>query len=617
MRKAIVLFLFMLSFSPAAVAADKPLGVEEYTSVEELALTLSSYFPKVQGEVKAVQGDRLTLSLQKKDGLMPGMVLTLWRDGKQILHPVTNAVIGHAEDEVGTIEVTSVSDTSSTAVVKKKLKEPRQGDRARITPRKVNLAIIPLREEHPEIIRSLAERLNEFGRFNVLDTGKVDAFLRNTKTKDAAVVRELGTAFGLDAVISMGIYPSEGRLMITARIFYTDDASQLDTVVAMLDLKSKKEALGELKPFFTPITEEKTITPELPFVAQYFAAGDFDGDGKLEYAFSDVIRIHIYRNEPSGWREVWTEIVSNKDTGTSLEWQGQTAAAEPGTSVRHINIDSGDINGNSRPEIFVTEMLNGKVISYVVEFQDGSYRRIAEAPGFLRVITYPGRGKILIGQEYDPLAFYSGQPKQYVWSQGKYLPDADVQLPKGLGIYGWTFANLGERHPLLVALDDDDHVLVYSGETLVWKSAEQYATVDNYVYKPVTGIGGVLSKQTTQTDKSQRVRLPGRVLAVDMNGDGRHQIMVVKNIRGAFIGGFSSAELDRLIWTGARMDPAGSIKEIPGAIFDFRSIPEDRSGIRINALVRTKGGVFTKDRQQVMSYTLTPAGPDPAGTSRN
>lgn len=602
MKKTFVAIVFLLLFPAAGRGGDGSLGVEEYSSVEELAVKLSSYFPKVQGEVKTVRGGAVTLSLGKKDGLLPGMMLTLWRDGRDIVHPVTNAVLGRAEEEVGTVEVTALDDATSTANIKKKLKEPQQGDRARITPRKINLAIVPLREDHPEIMRTLTERLNEFGRFNVLDTDKTSAFIRNTKAKDAALVRELGSAFGLDAVIASSIYPSEGKLMFTARIFYAEDTSQLDTVVAMLKISSKKETLGEVKPFFTPGKAEKLVSPELPFVAQYFAAGDFDGDGKLEYAFSDGDRLHMYRNEPSGWREVWTEIVSDKG-GTTMEWHGQTAVPRS-SSLKHINLDQADINGNGRPELFVTGMREGKVFSSVIEFQEGAFRRIAEIPGFLAVTSYPGRGTVLLGQEYDAVSFYSGQPREYVWSEGKYAAASEVRVPKGFGIYGWTFADLGERQPLLVALDGDDRLHVYAADTLLWKSAEQYSAVDNYVFKPVTGMEAVLTGQSGQNDKSRRVRLPGRVLALDVNGDGRDEIVVVKNITSTFIGGFSGAELQGMSWTGARMDPVFSVKDIPGPVLDFRGSRDDRQEKRINALVRTKGGLFAKDRQQMIGYSI-------------
>ncbi len=605
MKKLIVLLLFVLSLGPAAGAAEKPLGVEEFTSVEELALSLSSYFPKVQGEVKAVQGDRLTLSLAKKDGLIPGMALTLWRDGKEILHPVTNAVIGRVEDEVGTLEVLSVSDTGSTGLMKKKLKDPKQGDRARITPRKINAALVPIRPDHPELIKTLAEQLNEFGRLNVLAPAKVDVFLKNAKVKDLALVRELGSAFGLDAVVSVGIYPTEGKLMVTARIFYTEDASQLDTIVAMLNVKSEKQSISEVKPYFVPVAEEKTTaTPELPFIAQLLVPGDFEGDGRLEYAFSDGEKLHIYRNEPSGWKEVWTETAPvGKGGAKTMEWQGITAVPEDGGSIRQFNIDSADINGNGKPEIFVTAMLNGKAISYVIEFQDGSFRHVADIPGFVRTAVLPGKGTVLLGQAYDPVSFYAGKPREYAWTDGKYTPGAEVQIPSGLGLYGWTFAQVGERQALLVALDDEDHLLVYSGDTLLWKSAEQYAVVDNYVYRPATGVDAALHK-SSGSDKGNRMRLRGRVMAADANGDGRDEIFLPKNLTGSFIGGFSGAELHSLAWTGARLDPVWSMKDIPGPVLDFRVLQQGQAGARVSALVRTKGSLFTKDRQQVMVYSV-------------
>jgi len=76
--------------------------------------------------------------------------------------------------------------------------------------------------------------------------------------------------------------------------------------------------------------------------------------------------------------------------------------------MQHINIDVADINGAGRPQIFVTAMRSGKVISYVLEFYDGSCRRIVEMPGFLRVVKYPGKGYVLIGQDYNASSFYLG-----------------------------------------------------------------------------------------------------------------------------------------------------------------------------------------------------------------
>lgn len=252
MRTLIALVLLTATLGSPVFAADKPLGPEEFRSVDELAMELVSYFPKVQGEVKAVQADRLTIALGTKEGLMPGMSLTLWRAGKELLHPVSGIVLGREEEEVGTVEVTVVGEGSSTAVVRKNQKDPKPGDRARITPKKIRLAIIPLTTDRPELVKQLADQLAASGRFSVLERGKTDAFVKERKLMDRSMIKGMGSALNVDAVVVLGLYPTGGRLMAMARILYTEDGRQLDTIVALVDEKSGKDTLGDLKPFFAP-----------------------------------------------------------------------------------------------------------------------------------------------------------------------------------------------------------------------------------------------------------------------------------------------------------------------------------------------------------------------------
>ncbi len=597
MRKVILPCLLLLSLVTASIAAEKPLGVKEYTSVDQLAAAIASYFPKVQGEVKTVAGGQVTITLGTKDGLQQGVVLTVWRDGKEILHPITHSVIGHLEDEVGSLEVTSAGETTSTGVMKKKMKDPVAGDKVRITPKKIGLAIIPLRSGHPEIIQGLAERLKEIGRFTVLDSETGAAFLSDKKQRDASLIKEMGKTFNLDMALTIEIIPSDTKYLVTAGIFYADDARQLDTIVAMLDLRTKRDALGEVKPFFAPPSEEKREISDLPFAAQLFAAADLEGTGSLQYIFSDGAKLHIFKQGTSGWREEWVEPITYA----------------PG-EMQHFNIDVADINGNGRPEIFVTGMLNGRVISSVIEFKDGAYQRIADVPGFLRVVASSRKESILIGQGYDPVSFFAGQPKQYVWLDGKYVSTADFPLPKGVDLYGFAYADAGEASPLLVALSDKDQLLVYSNGVIIWKSEEKYLSVGKTVVKPVTGIEAVLSPPSAELgvtpsssrneiDNARKVRISGRVFSVDLNGDGRDEILLPKNSRATFLSEYSGAEFEGLGWTGARLEQRWSIKDIPGAVLDYQIIRQQGLGAQVLALVMTPGGLFRADRVRVMSYT--------------
>lgn len=584
MRKVIIQCLLFLTIVTGAVAAEKPLGMKEYTSVDELATAISSYFPSVQGEVKSVAGDQLTIALGTKDGLQQGVLLTVWREGKEILHPITNMVIGRLEEEVGSLEVTAVGETTSIGVMMKKLKEPKAGDKARITPKKIALGVVPLRAEHPEIIQALAGRLKESGRFTVLDSEKGAAFLNEKKQRDASLIKEMGKTFNLDVVLTVEVHPSDSKYLVTTGIFYADDARPLDTIVAMLDLRTKRDALGEVNPFFAPPREEKSDILELTFDARLFAAADLEGTGSLQYVFSDGAKLHIFKQWPSGWREEWVEII-----------------AYPPGEMQHFNIDVADINGNGRPEIFVTGMLNGTVISFVIEFKDGVYQRIADVPGFLRVVASSQKGGILLGQGYNPVSFFAGQPKQYVWLDGKYVPTAEFPLPKGVNLYGFAYADAGEASPLLVALDSNDQLLVYSNGVIIWKSEEKYPTVGKAVIKPLTGIDAMLTP-STEIDKTRRVKISGRVFTADLNGDGRDEILVPKNTGATFLSSYNEAEFIDLGWTGARLEQRWNIKDIPGVVLDYQVVRQQGSGTQVLAIVMTPGGLFASDRYRLMRY---------------
>jgi hypothetical protein len=584
MKRVFFLFLFLALVIPFAASAERPLGVEEFTSVDQLTAEILSYFPKIQGEVKTVQGDRLTIGLGTKNGLVPGVTLTLWRDGKEILHPVTGAVIGRTEDAVGSVEVTGLTETTCTALILKKVRDPQVGDKARITPKKLSLALVPVRADRPDILQDMSQRLSDSGRFLVLENDKVAAFLKDRKQRDSSLIQEMNKTYNLDVVAAVSVYPSEGgKLLVTTRLFYADEARPLDTIVAMLDLKSKKE-FGEIKPFFAPVKEDKLSIPSLPFDAQFLAAADFEGSGTIQYAFSDGMKLHIYRQEQSGWHEEWVEPASEKE-------------------MRQINLDVADINGNGRPQLFVTAVLKDKVFSYVIEYRDGIYQRIADLPGFLRIIQSPGKGAILIGQNYNPKTFYAGQPKQYVWSNGSYIAGSELPLPKGVKLYGFTYAAVGEPNPLLVALDDKNRVLVYSGDSMIWKSPETYSSVGLSVKKPVISSTAVISQSVASAESSEKIRIAGRVLALDMNGDGREEIVLPENKGDSFFGIYTQADFVCLGWTGARLEQRWNIKDIPGAVVDFQIVQQQGAGAQIIAIVKSSGGLFSASSVGVMSYT--------------
>src|SRR5207247_9851936 len=74
-------------------------------------------FPKVNGEVLEVQGTTLTLSLGQRDGLVAGVELTAYREGRELRHPKTGEILGRTEEVLGRVTVQRVQEAYATGAV--------------------------------------------------------------------------------------------------------------------------------------------------------------------------------------------------------------------------------------------------------------------------------------------------------------------------------------------------------------------------------------------------------------------------------------------------------------------------------------------------------------------
>lgn len=561
----ILLFVFVSNAWPAEPA--RP--VDRLRSLGDIAAEMASYFPKVEARVKDVSGDRLTISIGKKEGLVPGVVLSLWREGRELRHPTTGVVIGRAEEEIGSAEVTDVGDGTSSAIIKKRLKQPKEGDRARITPRRIKIGLIPEAGAHPGVISELAERLNDTGRFSVIEEAKVSAFLKARTERGAELARSASSSLGLDAAALVSMESSSGSLLVTVKLFSGETGTLIGTISSKIEAALKTSTLADVRPFFALPTDGKDEGPNIPFDAKLFVPADVNGDGVIEGVFSDGGRLHIYKEELSGWREVWSEL----DKGSA--------------GNGHINIDISDINANGIPEIFVTAVNEGKVMSYVLEAGADGFRRIAEVPAFLRVVSYPGRGNILIG--LDPAA--AGQAsivKEYVWSSGAYIPGATFPLPEGVGLYGFVLADFGGKNIYLVARDSKDRLVVYLGTELVWKGQERYLGIDK----------ALPSSLRSSNNKSVKTRL----IAADIDGDGKDEIIIQNNIKRKVFMGFKSGEIHVLAWVDGGLVQKRVLTGLAGPVLDLAV--QRNAGLHLLSLVREPAGLFTSSRTFVTYYRL-------------
>src|SRR5439155_2164218 len=69
-----------------------------------------SLFPRVAGEGNEVHGTTGTLSIGKREGLVPGAEMTLFREGRELRHPKTGEILGKTEKELGRLRIEQVQE---------------------------------------------------------------------------------------------------------------------------------------------------------------------------------------------------------------------------------------------------------------------------------------------------------------------------------------------------------------------------------------------------------------------------------------------------------------------------------------------------------------------------
>src|SRR3989475_7827833 len=106
---AVLALLLLAAADASAQNAPPTLGV--------LVNQVLALFPKVNGEVLEVQGTTLTLSLGQRDGLVAGVELTAYRQGRELRHPKTGEVLGRTEEVLGRVTVQGVQEAYATGAV--------------------------------------------------------------------------------------------------------------------------------------------------------------------------------------------------------------------------------------------------------------------------------------------------------------------------------------------------------------------------------------------------------------------------------------------------------------------------------------------------------------------
>jgi len=341
-------------------------------------------------------------------------------------------------------------------------------------------------------------------------------------------------------------------------------------------------ALQPAAPVFAAEPFREYVIVHAPFVSM--TAGDVTGRGNPHLLLADFQDVRIYDPTPS-------ELVPVA-----------TVPAKFGEYIVHI--DTFDLNGNGRPEIYVSSHNPKTANSFIAEYTNEKYERIAEdMPWLLTPYTSDGR-TVLLGVKPGTFSPFAGTAFEFIWKDATALPAAEYSLPGGVSPFGSSRYDIDndQREEYIafsrgiLSLSYSLHVMSSTGRIL-WRDAQKIGGEPASFPRSIVGDGAEAAEP-----------IPLRVYCNDINGDGRAEILAPRNTKQSTgllsrIGSYNRGEMLCLQWDGTSLTPNWSGQVQDGYIADFLAADIDADGEQeLIVLSVSSSGLSTRSRNIIRIY---------------
>ena len=533
------------------------------SAASDMAGQLAQRFPHLQGEVVDVQGEQLYLSLGTRDQVLEGMRLNVFREGDELTSPTTGEVLGHLEEDLGTVTVIQVAETYAVA----RLTDPageatvQAGDKVRITAGRLSLGLLPVSDQSggamPLAALSDAVRhaLDTTGRFHVAPRARLTIWLLGRGLSpgdvlDPEFMSEAADAMGAvyiaqpvlrnagdTTVVELRLFaPAQPQTPVTTALAVLPDAAPMRQQSASPPVPQPSAAVSTppTRPDSPPaaavppspamdglttlqgllsadtLALEKMYVPlaQFPTELRGFDAADIDGDGQSELVMLSDTKVLLYHVQES--QLVSIASYSDRRPGTLLSAQlvrlgdGQTLGVVVNRySSRRRGMDS-----------FFLALQGNRLVRQHKGLSD-----------ILLAVDTDGDGvnESVWGQGFDNKDFFRrGQVRQYELRNGRLKRQRKLPLPGGFRATGAALAQLeapGNRQ--LVFVDDRHSLQVYDGNTRRWKSRANVG--GSYVF------AAVHIQYSPRVAEQAQFDFEAIPAVADFDGDGIDEVLVPQN----------------------------------------------------------------------------------------
>jgi len=436
----------------------------------------------------------------------------------------------------------------------------------------------------------LASRITVEGRIDVTERSIVERALTEERPMrlDETTATKIGTKVGADYIVLGSLTKIGDYISLDARLIsvseekpplgvYTQHKGIDDVMVKIGDfaqeigykILGRRAAAGRpTEPRHPSLIQQRKGEADYKrsqtfnFEIKGLDIGDVDGDGKNELVVMDNSNLYIFKYD-----------------GEKLSLFQKI---EAGYEHNFLTLDVADLNRNGHAEIIVSSVVEDDVRSFILEYEEGRFRKITEKAGwFFRVLYHPKEGPILLGQRRGSEGLPVDPIYKMVWKKKSFEKGPKMPLPKETTIFGLAMADLrGKGKPDIITFDTFDRLSVFSedGKTQ-WKSRDKFGGTSNSydtTRKTLTGF-------RPGNAPPWRVYIPGRILVRDLSGDGIPQVIVNKNdfSTGKFFDRvriYEKGEIHDLIWEEDGLTTNWKTREINGYIADYQVRDVDNDG---------------------------------------
>jgi TolB-like protein len=377
--------------------------------------------------------------------------------------------------------------------------------------------------------------------------------------------------------------------------------------------QSPGQATGMISPIITSqatgTTQGFSKTQNISLMLRGMDVGDVDGDGQLDVVLADKQNIYAYHLHNNRLIEFGS-------------------VKMPARSKIHA-ISLGDIDSNGRAEIYISAADDYNPHSWAYEWDGSGFTMVLEdIPWYIRVLHRKAEGPVLFGQRGGKDSLLLAGIFRLLQNNTGVMPQERIVMPDYVNLFDFALADVtGDGAEEIVAINRADRLYVVKPNgAVLWVSDEFYGGTSRYIgedYDLVGRVGLDIDSQSSsdvigKEGSGKRLYLPSRIIVMDVNGDGRDDIIVNKNLSSASrhienYKRYKTGEIYAMTWNGIALTDLWQTKKIDGYIPDFQFLhlptAENRAKLFVGLVLSTGWtSTFAGGESTILMYDIELAG---------